>query len=49
MRQKLVKKEYNNGSKIIVVVSAMAGTTNNLIAHSQQFQKNLLKENLTFC
>ena len=43
---KLVKKEHDNGSKIIVVVSAMAGTTNNLIAHSQQISKKFNKREL---
>ena len=32
---KIVKKEHDSGNKLIVVVSAMAGTTNNLISHSQ--------------
>ena len=32
---KIVKKEHDNGNKLIVVVSAMAGTTNNLIEHSK--------------
>ena len=43
---KLVKKEHDNGTKIIVVVSAMAGTTNNLIAHSQQISKKFNKREL---
>ena len=43
---KLVKKEHDNGSKIIVVVAAMAGTTNNLIAHSQQISKKFNKREL---
>ena len=32
---KIIKKEYDNGNKLIVVVSAMAGTTNNLVEHSK--------------
>ena len=43
---KIVKKEHDNGSEIIVVVSAMAGTTNNLIAHSQQISKKFNKREL---
>ncbi len=40
---KIVKKEHDKGNKIIVVVSAMSGTTNNLIAHSQSISKKFLK------
>ena len=43
---KLVKKEHDNGSKIIIIVSAMAGTTNNLITHSQQISKKFNKREL---
>ena len=43
---KIVKKEYNNGHKIIVVVSAMSGTTNNLIAHSELISKKFIKREL---
>ena len=32
---KIVKKEHENGHKIIVVVSAMSGTTNNLVSYSK--------------
>ena len=42
---KIIKKEHDNGNKLIVVVSAMAGTTNNLFEYSNQYQKNLTKEN----
>ncbi len=43
---KIVKKEHDNGNKIIVVVSAMSGTTNNLIAHSQSISKKFDKREL---
>ena len=43
---KIVKKEHDNGNKVIVVVSAMAGTTNNLIAHSQSISKKFNKREL---
>ena len=42
----IVKKEHDNGNKVIVVVSAMAGTTNNLIAHSQSISKKFNKREL---
>ena len=40
---KIIKKEHDNGNKLIVVVSAMAGTTNNLISHSNSISKSLIK------
>jgi len=43
---KIVKKEHDSGNKLIVVVSAMAGTTNNLIAHSQSISKKFNKREL---
>ncbi len=43
---KIAKKEHDNGNKVIVVVSAMAGTTNNLIAHSQSVSKKFNKREL---
>ena len=43
---KIVKKEYDSGNKVIVVVSAMAGTTNNLIAHSKSISKKFSKREL---
>ena len=43
---KIVKKEHDKGNKIIVVVSAMSGTTNNLIAHSQSISKKFNKREL---
>ena len=36
---KIIKKEFDSGNKVIVVVSAMAGTTNNLIAHAEKIPK----------
>ena len=43
---KIVKKEHDNKNNIIVVVSAMAGTTNNLIAHSEYISKKFSKREL---
>ncbi len=43
---KIVKKEHDSGNKVIVVVSAMAGTTNNLIAHSESISKKFNKREL---
>ena len=43
---KIIKKEHDNGNKVIVVVSAMAGTTNNLIAHSKSISKKFNKREL---
>ena len=43
---KIIKKEHDKGNKIIVVVSAMAGTTNNLIAFSQSVSKKFNKREL---
>ena len=43
---KIVKKEHDSGNKVIVVVSAMAGTTNNLIAHSESISKNFNKRGM---
>ena len=43
---KIVKKEHDNQNKVIVVVSAMAGTTNNLIAHSEGISKKFNKREL---
>ena len=42
----IIKKEHDNGNKIIVVVSAMAGKTNELINLSQKILVVILiKEN----
>mgnify|MGYP001444291459 CR=1 FL=1 len=43
---KIVKKEHDNGNEVIVVVSAMSGTTNNLIAHSESISKKFKKREL---
>ena len=43
---KIIKKEHDNGNKLIVVVSAMAGTTNNLIEHSKGISKKFNKREL---
>ena len=43
---KIIKKEHDNGNQLIVVVSAMAGTTNNLVAHSQSISKKFNKREL---
>ena len=41
----IVKKEQSLGSKIIVVVSAMAGKTNELIKLSNEISEEFIKEN----
>jgi len=43
---KIIKKEYDAGNKIITVVSAMAGQTNNLIKLSQSISKDFNKREL---
>ena len=43
---KIIKKEHDSGNKILVVVSAMAGTTNNLVAHSKSISKKFNKREL---
>ena len=43
---KIIKNEHDKGIKILVVVSAMAGTTNNLVAHSQSISKKFDKREL---
>ena len=43
---KILKKKFLKGDKIIVVVSAMAGKTNELIKHSEQISKNFNKREL---
>ena len=40
---KIVKKEHDSGNKVIVVISAMAGTTNNLTAYSKSISKKFNK------
>ena len=43
---KIIKKEYDLGNKLIVVVSAMAGKTNELIDLSNQISENFDKKEL---
>jgi len=43
---KIIKKEYDLGNKIIVVVSAMAGKTNELISLSKSLSNNFTKREL---
>ena len=43
---KIIKKEHDKGNELIVVVSAIAGTTNNLMAHSQSISKKFSKREL---
>ena len=46
MLQILLKKEHSEGNQIIVVVSAMAGKTNDLINQSNSISKNFNKREL---
>tara|TARA_A100001015_G_C14520596_1_gene530209 strand:+ start:48 stop:602 length:555 start_codon:yes stop_codon:yes gene_type:complete len=39
----IIKKEHDSGNKIIAIVSAMAGKTNELISFSNQISKNFDK------
>ena len=41
----IIKRELDQGNKLIVVVSAMAGKTNELISLSKSLSKILSKEN----
>jgi aspartate kinase len=41
----IIKKEHSKGNKVIAVVSAMSGKTNELIKLSKEISKNLIKEN----
>ena len=43
---KIIKKEFDLGNQIIVVVSAMAGKTNELISQSKSISKNFSKREL---
>jgi len=43
---KIVKKEHDSSNKVIVVISAMAGTTNNLTAYSKSISKKFNKREL---
>ena len=42
----IIKKEHTKGNKVIVVVSAMAGKTNELIEQSMNISKNFNKREL---
>jgi len=42
----IVKKEHQHGNKVIVVVSAMSGKTNELISQSKSISKNFNKREL---
>ena len=42
----IVKKEFVAGHDVIVIVSAMAGETNNLINKSKEISKNFNKQEL---
>ena len=41
---KIIQKEHKQGNKIIVVVSAMAGKTNELISLSKSLSRNFLRK-----
>jgi|TARA_B100001093_G_scaffold505362_1_gene562593 aspartate kinase len=43
---KIIKKKFDKGDKIIVVVSAMAGKTNELVQQSEKISKNFSKREL---
>ena len=43
---KIIKKKSDKGNKIIVVVSAMAGKTNELIQQSEKISKNFSRREL---
>ena len=43
---KIIKKKLDKGNKIIVVVSAMAGKTNELVQQSEKISKNFNKKEL---
>jgi len=43
---KIVKKEHDRNNKVIVVISAMAGTTNDLTAYSKSISKKFNKREL---
>ena len=43
---KVIKKKHDKGNKIIVIVSAMAGKTNELIQQSKKISKNFNKREL---
>ena len=43
---KVIKKKFDKGNRIIVVVSAMAGKTNELVQQSEKISKNFNKREL---
>ena len=43
---KIVKKRHEEGNEVIVIVSAMSGTTNDLINRSKQISDNFNKSEL---
>ena len=43
---KIIKKEYVAGNKVIVIVSAMSGKTNELLEQSKAISKNFIKREL---
>tara|TARA_B100001093_G_scaffold514992_1_gene590295 strand:- start:3568 stop:4779 length:1212 start_codon:yes stop_codon:yes gene_type:complete len=43
---KIIKKEHNNGNQIIAVVSAMSGSTNELLKQSKNISENFNKREL---
>ena len=43
---KIIKKKFDKGTKIIVVVSAMSGKTNELVQQSEKISKNFNKREL---
>ena len=43
---KIIKKKFDKGTKIIVVVSAMSGKTNKLVQQSEKISKNFNKREL---
>ena len=43
---KIIKKEFESGNKIIVVVSAMSGKTNELISLSKEISENFDRREL---
>ena len=44
MLQKLLKKEHSEGNKVIVVVSAMAGKTNELLNLANEISEEFNRE-----
>ena len=46
---KLVKKKFDENNKVIVIVSAMAGVTNDLVQKSKKYQKISPQMNMMLC